>query len=393
MLNDAILVLNAGSSSLKFQVFSREDGLTMHLRGQLEGIPRAPRFLVRNASGSLIVNRALNQGEASDHASALSFLASWLRQQNAGDVRLAAVGHRVSHGGLEFVAPVRVDATVLARLETYNPLSPLHQPFNLAPIRRLLEVSPELPQVACFDTAFHATQPVVAKLFGLPKKFYDEGIRRYGFHGISYEYIARVLPEMAPEVARSRVVVAHLGSGASMCAMLDLKSIANTFGFTAIDGLPMGTRSGGLDPGVILYLARQRGMSIAEIETLLYRQSGLLGLSGVSNDVRALLLSTEPNAALALDYFVYRVSRELGSLAAALGGLDALVFTAGIGENNPELRERIVRCAAWLGVDLDQKANAAGAALISSPASRVAVWVIPTNEELMIADHALALLR
>jgi acetate kinase len=393
MLNDAILVLNAGSSSLKFQVFSQEDGLTMHLRGQIEGIPRAPRFMVRNAGGSLVVTRALNQGEARDHAAALSFLASWLRQQNAGDVRLAAVGHRVAHGGLEFVAPVRVDATVLARLEAYNPLAPLHQPFNLAPIQRLLDVSPDLPQVACFDTAFHATQPVVAKLFGLPKKFYDEGIRRYGFHGISYEYVARVLPEVAPEVARSRVVVAHLGSGASMCAMLDLQSVANTFGFTAIDGLPMGTRSGALDPGVILYLARERGMSIAEIETLLYRQSGLLGLSGVSNDVRALLQSTDPNAALALDYFVYRVSRELGSLAAALGGLDALVFTAGIGENNAELRARILRRAAWLGVDLDQNANAAGAALISSPASRVAVWVIPTNEELMIADHALALLR
>jgi acetate kinase len=393
MLKDAILVLNAGSSSLKFQVFSPEDGLTMHLRGQIEGIGRAPRFIVRNAAGSLVVTRALNEAEARDHASALSFVASWLRQENAGSVRLAAVGHRVSHGGREFVAPVRVDRAVLARLEAYSPLAPLHQPFNLAPMRRLLDVAPELPQVACFDTSFHATQPVVAKLFGLPKAFYDEGVRRYGFHGISYEYIARVLPELAPEVARSRVVVAHLGSGASMCAMLDLKSVANTFGFTAIDGLPMGTRSGALDPGVILYLARERGMSIAEIEALLYRQSGLLGLSGISNDVRVLLQSTDPNAALALDYFVYRVSRELGSLAAALGGLDALVFTAGIGENNAELRARIVRGAAWLGVDLGHNANAGGATLISSPASRVAVWVIPTNEELMIAEHALALLQ
>jgi acetate kinase len=393
MLKDAILVLNAGSSSLKFQVFSPEDGLTMHLRGQIEGIGRGPRFIVRNATGALVVTRALNDAEARDHAAALSFVASWLRQENAGSVRLAAVGHRVSHGGLEFIAPVRVDRAVLARLEAYSPLAPLHQPFNLAPMRRLLDVAPELPQVACFDTSFHATQPVVAKLFGLPKALYDEGVRRYGFHGISYEYIARVLPELAPEVARSRVVVAHLGSGASMCAMLDLKSIANTFGFTAIDGLPMGTRSGALDPGVILYLARERGMSIAEIEALLYRQSGLLGLSGISNDVRVLLQSTDPNAALALDYFVYRVSRELGSLAAALGGLDALVFTAGIGENNAELRARIVRRAAWLGVELGHNANAAGATLISSAESRVAVWVIPTNEELMIAEHALALLQ
>jgi acetate kinase len=393
MPKDAILVLNAGSSSLKFQVFSLEDGLAMHLRGQIEGIPRAPRFVVRSANGSVVVTRPLGEAEARDHASALWFLASWLREQKAGGVRLAAVGHRVAHGGLEFLGPVRLDAAILARLEAYNPLAPLHQPFNLAPIRRLLEVSPELPQVACFDTSFHATQPVVAKLFGLPKKYYDEGIRRYGFHGISYEYIARVLPQVAPEVARSRVVVAHLGSGASMCAMLGLRSVANTFGFTAIDGLPMGTRSGAVDPGVITHLARERGLSIAEIEALLYRQSGLLGVSGVSNDVRVLLQSTEPNAALALDFFVYRVSRELGSLAAALGGLDALVFTAGIGENNPELRARIARRAAWLGLDLDQEANAAGASLISSPASRVAVWVIPTNEELMIAEHAVALLR
>jgi acetate kinase len=390
---DAILVLNAGSSSLKFQVFGLEGGLEMRLRGLIEGIPRSPRFAVRDATGALVVTRTLSESEGRDHGSCLTFLAAWLRDRKAGRMQLAAVGHRVSHGGREFVDPVVVDASVLARLETLSPLAPLHQPYNLAPIRKLLDTSPEVLQVACFDTSFHRTQPKVAKLFGLPRKFYEEGILRYGFHGISYEYIAQRLREIAPELARSRVIVAHLGSGASLCALLELQSVATTFGFTALDGLPMGTRCGALDPGVLFYLMRQRGMSLVEIETMLYTESGLLGLSGISNDVRTLLESRDPNADAALEYFVYRVSRELGSLAAALGGLDALVFTGGIGENSAELRARILQRAVWLGADIDWGANGAHAAFISSAESRVAVWIIPTNEELMIAQHALTLLR
>jgi len=392
-MTDAVLVLNAGSSSLKFQVFDLKGrALAMQLRGQIEGIPRSPRFVVKASSGEVLVSRELSEAEGRDHAACLVFLASWLRRESSG-LRLAAVGHRVSHGGPDYTKPVRVDAGVVERLERYTPLAPLHQPFNLAPIRRLLEVAPEIPQVACFDTSFHTTQPVEAKLFGLPKRFYDEGVLRYGFHGLSYEFITRRLPEVVPEFARGRVVVAHLGSGASMCALSDLKSVATTFGFTALEGLPMGTRCGALDPGVIIYLARERGMSLGDIETMLYKQSGLLGLSNVSNDVRTLLASDEPGALLALDYFVYRVSRELGSLAAALGGLDAVVFTAGIGENSPELRARILRRAGWLGVSFDERANAGGASVISSRESRVVVCVIPTNEELMIAEHTLGLIH
>ena len=390
----AILVLNAGSSSLKFQVFELEGKLSMRLRGQLEGIGTAPRFVVKDAGGTQLAARELAESEGRDHAAALGFLASWLKEsKEAGQVELAAVGHRVSHGGSTYIRPVRVDAEVLARLDALSPLSPLHQPFNLAPIRRLLETMPKVPQVACFDTAFHATQPKLAKIFGLPKRFYEEGVLRYGFHGISYEYIARRLPEVAPEIAHKRVVVAHLGSGASMCALQDGKSVAQTFGFTAVEGLPMGTRCGTLDPGVVIYLARERGMPLDEIETLLYKQSGLLGLSGISSDVRVLLASREADAAVAVDYFAYRASRELGSLAAALGGLDAVVFTAGIGENSSEMRARICQRAAWLGLELDASANAAGGPRISSAQSRVAVWVIPTNEELMIAQHTLGLLK
>jgi acetate kinase len=392
-MTDGVLVLNAGSSSLKFQVFGLAGQLVPHIRGQIERIGSAARFVAKDAAGASIASRDLTESEGRDHGACLIFLAAWLRARAAGEVALAAVGHRVSHGGTEYTRSVRIDARVLARLGDLTPLVPLHQPFNLAPIKKLLESSPEIPQVACFDTAFHATQPELAKLFGLPKRFYEEGVLRYGFHGLSYEYIAQRLPEVAPDIAHKRVIVAHLGSGASMCALHDLRSVANTFGFSALEGLPMGTRCGTLDPGVVIFLARERGMTMGQIETLLYKQSGLLGLSGVSNDVRALLASSEPDAKLALDYFAYRASRELGSLAAALGGLDGVVFTAGIGENSPEVRARICQQATWLGVALDVNANAAGNARISSPNSRVAVWVIPTNEELMIAQHTLSLLR
>ena len=385
---EQILVLNAGSSSLKFQVFELAGELVPRLRGQIEGIGRAPRFVVKDARGRELVARSLNESEGRDHTACLAFLGSWLSEEAGGDA-VAAVGHRVTHGGRDYAAPVRVDARVLERLEALVPLTPLHQPFNLAPIRRLLELWPDVPQVACFDTAFHVTQPTIAKLYGLPKRFFDQGILRYGFHGLSYEYIAQRLPVEAPEIARKRVVVAHLGSGASMCALQAGRSIATTFGFTALEGLPMGTRCGALDPGVVIHLARAHGMSFEQIETLLYKESGLLGLSGVSNDVRELLASTEPDAGLALDYFVYRVSRELGSLAAALGGLDGLVFTAGIGENSPEIRARVCRQAAWLGLELDLGANAAGGPRISSAGSRVPVFMIRTNEERMIAEHTL----
>lgn len=391
-MRSVILVLDARASSLDFQVFGLEVGLPLLLRGGINGIGRSPRFEVETSSGASVVARALGEAEGRDHGSSSTFLVAWLQQEDAGPLRLAAVGHRVSHGGLDHTRPVLVDRAVLARLESYTPLAPLFQPYNLAPIRLLLEAAPETPQVACFETAFHATQPEVAKLFGLPRRFYDEGVQRYGFHGLSYESIARRLPEVAPGLARRRVVVAHLGSEASLCAMVDLKSVATTFGFTVVDGLPMGTHCGALDPGVIIYLARERGMSLADIEAMLYEQSGLLGLSGISGDVRALLESNDPGAELALDYFVYRVSRELGSLAAALGGVDGLVFTAAIDEGSIELRARVLQQAAWLGVDVDVRANAAGAGRISSDESCVAVWVVPTHEALLIAEHVLALL-
>jgi acetate kinase len=387
-----ILVVNEGSSSLKVQLFALDgSGLDMRLHGHISGIGTRPHFAARTAQGSQIADQTLDPAAHRDHAACFSFLAEWLSEQfSIGD--LAGVGHRVVHGGTKFSAPTRLDADVLAVLEACIPLAPLHQPFNLAPIRVLLERRPDLPQVACFDTAFHRTQPVVAELFGLPKRYYDEGVRRYGFHGLSYEYIARHLPKIAPEMADRRVVVAHLGSGASMCAMRAGKSVANSLGFTALDGLPMGTRCGALDPGVVFYLARERGMSTGDIEFMLYHQSGLLGLSGVSNDMRLLLESDAPDAKLAIDYFVYRVGRELGSLTAALGGLDALVFTAGIGENSPEIRARVCRQAEWLGIELDAEANRAGGPRITRPGSRVSAWTIPTNEELMIAGHTVRVL-
>jgi acetate kinase len=392
-VTSGILVLNAGSSSLKFQVFDRDQDLAVRVRGQIERIGTAPRFSAKDAAGRALVARDLDASAGRDHAAALRFLAGWLRENEGGSVTLSAVGHRVSHGGTRYSAPVRVDAEVLEKLEELVPLVPLHQPFNLAPIRALLETRPELPQVACFDTAFHATQPQLARLFGLPKHFYDEGVLRYGFHGLSYEYIAEQLPQLAPELAQKRLVAAHLGSGASMCALSNLESIASTFGFSALEGLPMGTRSGSLDPGVVIFLARERGMPLEQIESMLYKQSGLLGLSGVSNDVRELLASKEPDAALALEYFAYRAAREIGSLAAALGGLDAIVFTGGIGENSAEMRARICERSAWLGVELDAGANAAGSGRISPSGSRTSVWVIPANEELMIARHTLRLLQ
>jgi acetate kinase len=385
-MNDAILVLNAGSSSIKFSLFSANE-LALLAGGQMAAIHTEPKFTAKDAARKPLAEKRWPAQTKLGHEAALNHIVEWLKATYGADHRLAAVGHRVVHGGADYAAPVRVDAAVLAKLERFVPLAPLHQPHNLAPIRELLRNLPEVPQVACFDTAMHRSNPPVAQMFALPAELTDAGVRRYGFHGLSYEYIASALPEVDPKAARGRTVVLHLGNGSSMCALQAGRSVASTMGFTAVDGLPMGTRCGAIDPGVLIYLMDERGMDARALEKLVYQQSGLLGVSGISSDMRVLLESAEPRAKLAVELFVYRIARELGSLAAALGGLDALVFTAGIGENAPAIRERVCRQAAWLGVELDAQANAKQGPRISSAASRVAAWVIPTNEELMIARH------
>ena len=384
---NAIAVLNAGSSSLKFSVFAQSDGdLELIARGQAEGLYTAPRFVAKDGAGKVLGEKSWGDGARLGHDGALDHLVTFLRTEFS-EHRLVGVGHRVVHGGTEYTRPVRVDAKVLAALEKYIPLAPLHQPHNLAPIRALLERSPTMPQVACFDTSFHSGAPPVSQAFALPRAITDRGVRRYGFHGLSYEYIADVLPQFDERAARGRTVVLHLGNGASMCAIAAGRSIASTMGFTAADGLPMGTRCGNLDPGVVLYLMDELKMDARAIEKVIYQQSGLLGMSGISSDMRTLEASPASEAKAAIDVFIYRIGRELGSLAAALGGLDAIVFTAGIGENSRSLRERVCRDAAWLGVELDAAANERNGPRISTPGSRVSAWVIPTNEELMIARH------
>jgi acetate kinase len=392
MADNAIVVVNAGSSSVKFSVFiQRGDDLDLRLRGQLESLFNVPHFIARDADGKTVAEQSWTKGTQLGHDGALAHLMEFLRSHAAG-ARLIGVGHRVVHGGLEYSQPARVDATVLAALDRYVSLAPLHQPHNLAAIRAVAQRAPDLPQVACFDTAFHRTNPEIAQMFALPHAMHEAGVRRYGFHGLSYEYIASVLPGVDARAATGRTVVLHLGNGASMCALAQRRSVASTMGFTAVDGLPMGTRTGALDPGVVLYLMDQRGLDTRAIERLLYQESGLLGVSGISSDMRTLLASDSPRARLAIDLFVYRIGRELGSLAAALGGLDAIVFTAGVGENSSEIRARVCRAAVWLGVDLDDDANAAGGPRISAAGSRVSAWTIPTNEELMIARHTARLL-
>jgi len=387
-----IAVLNAGSSSLKFSVFvERGDDIELIARGQAEGLYTAPRFVARDSAGKLLDEKSWGEGTRLGHDGALDHLVAFLRAEFA-EHHLVGIGHRVVHGGQEYTHPVRVDATVLAALEKLIPLAPLHQPHNLAPIRGLLERSPQLPQVACFDTAFHSGAPTVARAFALPRAITDRGVRRYGFHGLSYEYISHVLPQYDEHAARGRTVVLHLGNGSSMCAMAGGRSVASTMGFTAADGLPMGTRCGNLDPGVILYLMDELKMDARAIETLIYQQSGLLGMSGISSDMRTLEASDAPEAKAAVDVFIYRIGRELGSLAWALHGLDAIVFTAGIGENSHALRERVCRDMAWLGLELDAVANEGNGSRISTAGSRIAAWVIPTNEELMIARHTRQLL-
>jgi len=389
---DAIVVLNAGSSSIKFAVFHpRGADLELEVGGQLESIYTAPRFNAKWHSGTAAIAKSWPEGTKLGHDGALDHIVAFLRAQFAGHT-LVGIGHRVVHGGSDFAQPVRIDERVAAALEKLVPLAPLHQPHNLAPIRRLLRQAPALPQVACFDTAFHRTNPELAQRFALPEALHTAGVRRYGFHGLSYEYIASVLAQHDAKAAAGRTVVLHLGNGASMCALEGGKSIASTMSFTALDGLPMGTRSGAIDPGAILFMMDELRMDARVIEKLLYHESGLLGVSGISGDMRTLLASNDPRARLAVDLYCYRIGRELGSLAAALGGLDAIVLTGGIGENSPAIRERVCRGAAWLGVELDAAANASGGPRISAPGSRVSAWTVPTNEELMIARHTRRLL-
>ncbi len=386
----SILVLNAGSSSLKFSLFDAGDGaLATSAHGEVEGLGTQPRLTVEGSGGAATVGRDLAATEARTPEDAIGLVVGWLREHR-GDDSIDAVGHRVVHGGTVFTRPTLVDDRVYREIEALVPLAPLHQPHNLAAIRAVRAWRPDLPQVACFDTAFHRDHPLLADLYALPWEYYQAGVRRYGFHGLSYEYVASVLPRIAPDLAAGRTIVAHPGSGASLCALRAGRSVDCTMGFSALDGVAMGTRPGALDPGVVLYLARERGMSPDAIERLLYHECGLLGLSGVSNDMRRLLASPEPRAQVAVDYFVRSVAREIGALAASLGGLDGLVFTAGIGEHSPPIRARIVEACAWLGLTLDVDANARGGPRLSGAGSRVSAWVVPTDEELMIARHTVA---
>jgi acetate kinase len=389
---DTILVVNAGSSSVKFQVFSVEGEGNLHrrIKGQIDGIGSRPRLRANGPNAEPMADRVYPIEAVADVPAAMSVAGAWLREEL--NINPVAVGHRVVHGGPDYANPVLIDHGVVGRLERYVSLAPLHQPHNLAPIKTILNNFPALPQVACFDTAFHRDHNALADHYAIPYELHAEGIRRYGFHGLSYEYIAKRLPQVAPDVAGGRVIVAHLGSGASMGAIKNGKSVESTMGFTALDGLAMGTRVGQLDPGVVLYLIAEKGMSVSKVQDFLYRDCGLKGLSGVSNDMRELESSGDPRAAFAIDYFVYRVGLHAGMLAAALQGLDAFVFTAGIGENSASIRARIVERLAWLGVVLDPAENAGHASRISRFDSRIPVYVIPTDEELMIAQHTLSLL-
>jgi acetate kinase len=379
-----VLVLNAGSSSLKFCVYLAGDREAWRLeaRGQIEGIGTSPRFTAKDGASRTLEDRQLG-GSVADARSALESLAVWLRAHFQG-AQVIGVGH---HGGTKYATPTVVTPEVLEHLRTLIPLAPLHEPYNLAAIDAVSERLPDVPQVACFDTSFHRGHKAVADLVPLPLAIRQGGVQRYGFHGLSYEYVASVLPRAAPEIAAGRVIVAHLGSGASLCALKNGRSIDSSFGFTALDGLCMGTRPGALDPGVVLYLFQGLGLSAKEVEGVLYKKSGLLGISGISNDMRDLLKSDESAAQLAIEYFVYRAAKEIGALAATLGGIDGLVFTAGIGENSAEIRRRICEASSWLGVELDSKANGQNGPRISTRESRASAWVIPTNEELMIARH------
>ncbi|MDI7861985.1 acetate/propionate family kinase [Rhizobiaceae bacterium n13] len=390
-MSDAILVINAGSSSIKFKLFRLVgEDLDLAIGGKLDGIGVRPRLTARE-QGKVLIDHAFGTEEVPDTHAAQVAIGNWLAQ--TVEANIVAVGHRVVHGGLDYSKPVLVDDAVLDKLASFIPLAPLHQLGNLDPIREIRKRSPDLPQVACFDTAFHRGHPEFADRFPLPRFLYDEGVRRYGFHGLSYEYVSGALKTLAPELADKRLVVAHLGSGASLCAIEGGRSIESTMGFTALDGIPMGTRSGSLDPGVVLHLIEEKGMSPAEVGHMLYRDSGLAGLSGISNDVRELLASPAPEAAFAIDFFCRRVAQSIASLAVSLGGVDAIVFTAGIGENAPAIRQKVIAGLAWAGLGLDPNANDDNALHIEAPGSRIAILVVPTDEEKMIARHTMRLVR
>jgi acetate kinase len=389
-MSDTILVLNSGSSSIKFQLFSIGEGgaLERVLKGQVEGIGVHPHLVAKRSDGKELVNSHWDASEVTNVPAALEKVVHFLREKLGGKMPVA-VGHRVVHGGIEFSAPTVLTPDIVLKLERLVPLAPLHQPNNLGPIKTIFERLPHIPQVACFDTAFHRGHPELSDRYAIPEELYQEGVRRYGFHGLSYEYIASRLPAVSPRLAEGKVIVAHLGSGASMCALDRGKSVDSTMGFTAMDGLPMGTRPGQMDPGIVLYLLQEKKLGAKDVERLLYNACGLKGLSGISNDVRVLLESTEPRAKLALDYFVHRIAIMTGALTATLQGLDGFIFTAGVGENAPAIREAVMKRLAWLGVEPDTEANAKGRGLISAKSSRVDCWVISTDEELMIARHTL----
>ncbi len=386
---DALLVLNAGSSSLKFSLFAAGP-LDLRLHGEIEHIGSAAHFVARDSRNTVLGEKRWS--EPLGHTQALAYLLDFLPRAAAYD-KLVAVGHRVVHGGRDFAGPVLVTPEVLAKLDKLVPLAPLHQPHSLAAMRALATLDASIAQVACFDTSFHRTQPPVAQAFALPASITDRGVQRYGFHGLSYEHAASVLPELDTRAATGRTVVAHLGAGSSLCALSAGRSIATTMGFTALDGVPMATRCGNLDPGVVLYMLQGLGMSPSEVENVLYNQSGLVGVSGISGDMRDLADSSSAHAKAAIDLYVYRIGREIGSLAAALGGLDTLVFTGGIGEHHPAVRAGICAAAAWLGVEVDASANASGGPRISSPDSRVTAWVVAADEEQVIAQHTVHTLK
>jgi acetate kinase len=381
----AFLVLNAGSSSLKFALFATEPTLVETARGQVQNLGAAPHLRMRDAAGTMIAERRWPPGDTPNFETVLGALLTFT-DAHLGSAGLGAVGHRVVHGGMDHAAPERVTPVLLRSLTAMIPLDPLHMPDDLAPIQALASARPEVPQVVCFDTAFHQTMPLEAASFALERSITDAGVRRYGFHGLSFEYVASTLAREAPPLARGRVIAAHLGAGASLCAMAAGKSIATTFGFSVLDGLVMATRCGSLDPGVIFYLARQ-GRTLDEIEDALYHRSGLLGVSDISGDVRVLLASDDPHAREALDLFTYRIGCEAGGLVSALEGIDGLIFTGGIGENAPSIRDAVCRRLAWLGIRLDAAANARGACVISAHESSVEVRVMATDEEAMIARH------
>jgi acetate kinase len=389
-MKKGIAVINGGSSSIKFSLY--EIGEHRHLEpcchGQIEGIGVDPNFTAKAGDGKVMGTKRWKNHPDVNHRFLLSFLIEWT-SENLQELQVTAVGHRVVHGGAHYSEPVRVDQKVLERLGNLAPLAPLHQPHNLAPMGAIADLVPDVPQVACFDTAFHSTHTGPERYFALPRKLTAQGVRRYGFHGLSYEYIAGRLAEYDKKAAAGRTVVLHLGNGASMCALKAGKSVASTMGFSAADGLPMGTRTGTMDPGVLLYLMQEKKMGPQEIENLLYRESGLLGVSGISNDMRVLLKNRSPEALEAVDLFVYRIRKELGGFASVLEGLDAVVFTAGIGENAPEIRRLVCEKFLWLGLELDNKANLKNGPRISIPGSGVSAWVIPTDEEIMIARHTL----